>query len=198
LIPRQEEQGEFNMKVTTLQRIWLTMHRPDQLNLPDDPAFMPELDLNFDLSVFDMPSEKSGSSSFMSPPSLMSSRSSQQADEDHIEPPLELPFVNTSTAAGLGGLEIGKAAGLSSAARSEGRAPRASVLEEETGIIDVGWEFDEYGNMIETAQAQKPPTVLTSAEDVLGSRLGTDSAISARVRQEHAEGLQVAQQVSVL
>jgi hypothetical protein len=159
---------------------------------------MPELDLNFDLSVFDIPLEASGSSSLMSPPSLMSSRSSQQAEDDDIEPALELPSGNTSIAAGLGGFELGMAAGLSSAARSESRAPRPSVLEEETGIIDVGWEFDEHGNMIETAQAPKSTAVVVSADDVLGSRLGTDSAISARVQQEHAEGLQVAQQVSVL
>ena len=157
---------------------------------------MPELDLNFDLSVFDIPSETSGRSSLMSPPSLMSSRSSQQADEDDIEPALAPPSGNTSLAAGFGGFEIGMAAGLSSAVRSENRAPRPSILEDETGITDVGWEFDEHGNMIETAQAPKQTAVVTSA-DVLGSRLGTDSAISTRVRQEHAEGLQVAQQVSV-
>jgi hypothetical protein len=174
------------------------MHRPDQLNLPDDPAFMPELDLNFDLSVFDIPLETSGSLSLMSPPSLMSSRSSQQAEEVDIEPALELPSGDTSLAAGLGGFEIGMAAGLSSAARSESRALRPSVLEEGTGIMDVGWEFDEHGNMIETTQAPNPAAVVTSAEDILGTRLGTDSAISARVRQEHADGLHVAQQVRVL
>lgn len=175
------------------------MRRPDQLNLPDDPAFMPELDLNFDLSGFDIPLVTSGRSSLMSPPSLMSSRSSQQAEEEGAEDPaLELPSGDTSLAAGLGGFDVGLTAGLSSVRRSESRALGPSVFEEETGILDVGWEFDEYGNMIETTQAAKPAVVRAGAEDVPVSRVGTESAIRARVRQEHAEGLQATEQVSRL
>lgn len=171
------------------------MRRPEQLNLPDDPAFMPELDLNFDLSAFDMPLQPSGRSSFMSPPSLVSSRSSQQAEEEEEvmeEPALELPSGGTSLAGGLAGFGLGFDAGASSVGRSVG----PSVLGEESGIMDVGWEFDEHGNMVDTGQAPKSPTAEAPADDVFGSRMGTDSAISARVRQEHAEGLRAAQQVS--
>ena len=175
----------------------LTMRRSDQLNLPDDPTFMPELDLNFDLSAFDTPLRTSGRSSLMSPPSLVSSRASQQAEEEDFgEPALELPSADTSLGAGLGGFDLGLPAGLSSVGRSESRVPGPSVLEEETGIMDVGWEFDEHGNMIETAQAPKPAAVVSSADDVPLSRVLPESEINARVRQEHVEGLQDTRQVS--
>ena len=155
---------------------------------------MPELDLNFDLYAFDTPLQTSDPSSLMSPPSLVSSRSSQQAAEEGLEEPaLELPSGDTSIGAGLAGFDLGLGAGVSSL----GRTPGPSVLGEESGIVDVGWEFDEHGNMVETARAPKSPTAPAPAEDVPGSRIGTDSAISAKVRQEHAEGLRAAQQVSV-
>ena len=175
------------------------MDRPDQLNLPDDPAFMPELNLDFDLSGFDMPLETSRHSSLMSPPSLVSSRSSQLGEEENEaeEPALELPSGDTSLGAGVGGFDLGLAASLSSVARNESRAPVPSILEEETGILDVGWEFDEHGNMIETAYAPKSPAVVASGGDIPVTRVETDSAISARVRQEHAEGLQATEKVSL-
>jgi meiotic recombination protein REC8, fungi type len=174
-------------------------YRPDQLNLPDDPAFMPELDLSFDFSIFEIPLEGSGRSSLMSPPSLVSSRSSQQVEEDEEveEPALQLPSGDTSLEVGFGGFGVALATGLSSVGRSESRGPGASVLEDESGILDVGWEFDEHGNMIETAPFPKPATIFPSADDIPVSRIGTDSAVSARVRREHAEGLQAAQQVSL-
>lgn len=153
---------------------------------------MPELDLNFDLSGFDLPLETSGRSSLMSPPSLVSSRSSQQtAEEDVEEPALELPSGDQSLREGLGGFELGIGP-----LSSVGRTPGRSVLEEESGFVDTGWEFDEHGNMIETAEAAKPPTAAPLAEDIPAGRTGTDSVISARVRQEHAEGLRAARQVT--
>lgn len=173
------------------------MHRPDQLNLPDDPAFMPELDLDFNFSILDTPLRTSGRSSLMSPPSLISSRSSQQSKEEQIdEPALELPSIDTSHAAGLGPLEFGLGPGLSSMGRSKSRDLVPSVQEEETGIQDVGWEFDEYGNMIEIAEAQKPPATVSLAEEVAVSQMGTDSAVIAGMRQDNAQGLEVARQVS--
>jgi len=190
------------LHASTPQSALLMGRRADQLNLPDDPTFMPELDLNFDLSVFDLPLKTSGRSSLMSPPSLISSRSSQLAaaaeEEEVEEPALELPSGDTSLGVGLGGFELGLAASLISVGRSGSRAHGPSVLEEETGILDVGWEFDEHGNMIEITEAPKAATLVPPAEDVPSARIGTDSAISERVRQEHAEGLEAAQQVSLL
>lgn len=172
--------------------------RTDQLNLPDDPAFMPELDLNFDFSAFNLPMEISGRSSLMSPPSLVSSRSSQQAAEEAEEPTLELPSGDTSFGAKAGGFDLGLMAGVRSVGRSASMVHGPSVFEEETGILDVDWEFDEHGNMIETAQAPKPSPIVQAVGDVPASRMVTDSAINARVRQEHAEGLQATRQVKVL
>jgi hypothetical protein len=173
----------------------LTTDRLDQLNLPDDPAFMPELDLNFDLSAFEIPLQSSGRSSLLSPPSLVSSRSSQQGEEQDVEEPaLELPSGDTSLGAAFGHFDLGLAAALGSVARSESRAG-LSVLEEETGIMDVGWEFDEYGNMVETVQAPKLATEVPSADDAIVGRIATDSALSASVRQEHAQGIEAAPRV---
>lgn len=151
---------------------------------------MPELNLNFDLSGFDMPLETSRHSSLMSPPSLISSRSSDLADEEHEskEPALELPSGDISLGAHVGGFDLDLTAGLSSEGRSESRATIPSILEEDSGILNVGWEFDEHGNMIETADASKSAAVVASGGNIPVSRLGTDSAISARVRQEHVEG----------
>lgn len=179
-----------------LPRVMVTCRRPDQLNLPDDPAFMPELDLNFDLSAFGTPITTPGRSSLMSPPSLISSRSSQQAAEGEVqEPSLELPSGNTSHGGGFGEFDFGLAPGMQAAERSENKGPDPSVLDEETGILDVGWEFDEHGNMIETAQTPRPTAVGPAGERAPATRIGTDSGLTARVRQEHVEGSQAPQKV---
>jgi hypothetical protein len=128
----------------------------------------------------------------MSPPSLVSSRSSQQAEEAD-QPSPEIPSADTSLGAGLGGFDSNIGLGMSSVGKTSG----LSVLAEESGIVDVGWEFDEHGNMIDIPQAVKPPINVPSVEQVPGTGIATDSGISARIRQEHAEGLQAAQQVSL-
>lgn len=128
----------------------------------------------------------------MSPPSLASSRSSQQAEEAD-QPGPEIPSADTSLGAGLGGFDPNIGPGMSSVGKTSG----LSVLAEESGIVDVGWEFDEHGNMIEIPQAAKPPINVPSVEEVPRTRIATDSGISARVHQEHAEGLQAAKQVSL-
>lgn len=161
---------------------------------------MPELDLNFDFSAFDMLIEMFGRSSLMSPPFLVSSRSSQQAQEeedDDEEPALVLASGNTSPKAGLSGLDPSLSTRFGSIARSESRAAGPSILDEETGILDVGWEFDENGNMIETTPAPKPASAIRPAESVPTVRVEMGSTISAGVRQEHAEALHATQQVNL-
>lgn len=160
---------------------------------------MPELDLSFDLSAFDTPLGTSGGSSLMSPPSLISSRSSQQAAEREVEDlTLDLPSGNTSIGGGLGGFDIGLVPGIGSVGKSESGGPGPSVLGDETGILDVGWEFDEQGNVIETTQAPERAGAVPSAGPARAPLVGTNSEIAARVRQEHDEGFNAAQQVNML
>lgn len=130
----------------------------------------------------------SGRSSLMSPPSLVSSRSSQHSVEEREhgleEASLILPSENA--ASGMGLMSHGQALDAE---------PSLSILGDESGIMDVGWEFDEHGNMVETGGKAKPPPSLPLARQLSTMRLTPDSAISARVRQDHAEGLLEAQRV---
>ena len=125
----------------------------------------------------------------MLPPLFLSTRSSQLV-EPIEEPALVFPSTDTAPGRDFGG--IGFAGDTSSALKTGSRTAQVSVLED-TGIIeDPGFEFDPEGNMVvlpSTAEGEGviPPTAGPA------SRLGSDSAISARVRQEHEAGLQGAQ-----
>jgi len=62
-----------------------------------------------------------------------------------------------------------------------------SILGEDEGGFDLdpGFNFDEDGNIIVTGEGTPMPG---SAAQPSGVRLGSDSAVSARVRQEIEEG----------
>ncbi|KAJ9632807.1 R8 protein [Knufia peltigerae] len=57
--------------------------RPEQLNIREDPFYFPEIDLNFDLAAFGIPSESSSGASTRSLPSTQSSL--QISDEDGLD-----------------------------------------------------------------------------------------------------------------
>ncbi|ETI23126.1 hypothetical protein G647_04923 [Cladophialophora carrionii CBS 160.54] len=111
--------------------------RPEQLNLAEDPYFMPEIDINFDLSAFGFSSEgSSASQNGSSMLSLHSSQSSLHYDEEAGELGLNIPSLSTP-AAGSGGLEILAGLGTSSAAKTGSRVGRLpSIFGEEPAIID--------------------------------------------------------------
>ncbi|KAL2429064.1 hypothetical protein ABEF95_003256 [Exophiala dermatitidis] len=115
--------------------------RPEQLNLAEDPYFIPDLDINFDLAAFGISSGGSGSTvSGRSPPSTwLSSRSSLPVDDDEEEPGLEISSLDTPGGAGFGMLGADFGAGTSSVIKTGSRAehPRPpSLFEEEPAIID--------------------------------------------------------------
>ncbi len=111
--------------------------RPEQLNIQEDPFFLPELHLNFDLAAFGFPSDDSTGSSAHSPRSLPSSQSSLQiGEEEEPEQEAGLDIPSYSTPGGLGGLE-GEPAATSSAVQSGSKAgQRSSIFGEEPLVLD--------------------------------------------------------------
>ena len=169
-----------------------TSSRPDQLNLPDDPAFLPDLDMNFDLSPFDISTDTSRRSSLLSPPSLLSSRSSH-VEEAAEEPGPVLPSAGTSSRSVPGGF----AGDTSSAVKAGSRVDHPSIFED-TGLIeDPGFGFDEEGNMVMIPAATERPEGEETAAPARGreSRIATDSGIGATLEQQLAEGLHVGEVV---
>lgn len=86
------------------------LHRPEQLNLAEDPAFIPDLDMNFDLTAFGFSSDDSSMANVMSPRTAASSQSSmypgKDQEEDEAEE-LEPAMPSYDTPGGdIGGFEI--------------------------------------------------------------------------------------------
>jgi meiotic recombination protein REC8 len=164
----------------------LTVSRPDQLNLQDDPAFLPDFNINLDLSLFDLPLERSFSRGSSQLPSLADS--SRASLSDH-EPQLELPSDETP-GLGIGGFEFG--AGTSSVGRL-GSNVRAHSIFEEPGIInDPEFDIDADGNLFTPTQRQQQSDIAQAAFSlgVPGSKYGDSTGITDRVRAEHEAGLQ--------
>lgn len=128
----------------------LTHHnRPDQLVLPDDPSFIPDLmlpGLNVDLSALDIssdietPRKSSLLSSFLTP----SSKSSRFSDGQlHLN-------ISSSDIGGLGVSASGFPSDIGSSARKETQFELPAAFAEETGILlEPDFEFDGDGNIIE-------------------------------------------------
>jgi hypothetical protein len=164
------------------------VYRQQQLNLPDDPAFLPDFDMNLDLSMFGISTGSSSGLGSTTTPSSPSSRSSI-AREPMKEPALVFPSFDTPTGArgvfGFGG-------GTSLAFKTASRADQMSVFEDTGMIEDPGFEFDTEGNVVELPEAGVRGNNTPSAPRPV-SKLGSDSAISAQVRLEHKAGLHRAQ-----
>ena len=148
--------------------------------IQDDPAFLPDLllpGLDIDLSTDD----SSRRSSILSPHSQRSSLSSHaEADESMLG--LVIPSSYSGGAGDLGGFVL-PGENVSSAQRSA-RIDRLLNDEDEGFNIDPGFTIDADGNLIEERTPEP------GAAPPGGIRLGSDSAASARVRQELMEGQQ--------
>ncbi|EXJ80249.1 hypothetical protein A1O1_08391 [Capronia coronata CBS 617.96] len=118
--------------------------RPEQLNLAEDPYFIPDLDINFDLTAFGLPSDGSMSPGLTSLHTLPSSQSSQAIHEDD-EAGLEIPSLDTP--GGFGMLDVAFGAGTSSVVQTGSRAAHPpSVFDEEPAIIeDPMFDVDDDG-----------------------------------------------------
>lgn len=68
-----------------------------------------------------------------------------------------------------------------------GEAQPGLILEEDSGFLpDIDFNFDADGNIVELDPVQQP----TLPQSGPPGRVRSDSAVSARVRQEHQEGQQ--------
>ena len=142
---------------------------------------MPALDI--DLSSLEFSTDESSRrSSILFPPSQRTSISSAHGS---LESSLGLiiPSSSLGGAGDLGGFIL-PGDERSSAQRS---ARMRSILGEDEGGFDLdpGFNFDEDGNIIVTGEGTPMPG---STARPSGVRLGSDSAASARVRQELEEG----------
>jgi hypothetical protein len=158
---------------------------------------MPELDLSLDLSEYSLPLfDKRGGSSLMSPITMTPRRSGQRSLEGEIEPEPALAFspLGPPLPAGLSGSGVGQ--GLAPGLSSVGNTSGPSMLPEDSGIVDVGWEFDENGDIVETAQAVRPTTPLLPEERLSGAHVRLNSTPNTfREREGRSERLWTAQQV---
>lgn len=153
--------------------------------IQDDPGFLPDLafpGLNRDLSALDISTDDSSrGSSILSPHSQRSSLSSHaEADESMLG--LVIPSSYSEGAGDLGGFIL-PGENISSAQRN---ARIGRLLDDEDGgfSIDPGFTIDADGNLVE----ERTPG--SGAAPDGGLRLASDSAVSARVRQELLEGQQ--------
>ena len=147
---------------------------------------MPGLDI--DLSALDISTDESSRrSSLLSPHSQRSSISStQQTDESVLG--LVIPSSGTGGGGSIGGFFL-PCDDRSSAQRT---SSLSSILGEEEDVFDLepGFTFDDEGDIVfDDVPGQAQPGSATRPI----SRLGSDSAASARVRQEIEEGMQAGQ-----
>lgn len=152
----------------------------------DDPAFLPDLAmpaLDIDLSSLELSTDESSRrSSILLPHSQRTSISSAQGSQESSLG-LIIPSSSLGGAGDLGGFVL-PGDDRSSAQRS---ARMRSILGEDEGGFDLdpGFNFDEDGNIVVTGEGTPMPG---STARPSGVRLGSDSATSARVRQEVEEG----------
>ena len=123
----------------------------------------------------------------MSAKSNQSSHSSNQDGEDSVLG-LVIPSSGSGNAGGIGGFTIAESEGTS--ARKDTR-PADGVNDEEGFFPDVDFNFDAEGNLVELGGTG--PVPMRQAEPAT-TRIRSDSAASAQVRQEHQDGLLISQQ----
>ena len=148
---------------------------------------MPDFNLNLDLSLFDIPLERSTSRASSQLPSLAGS--SHASLSDH-EPQLELPSEDTP-GFGIGGFDFGPG---TSSVDQPGNNIRAASIFDEPGIIDdPDFDIDADGNLFTPTQRQLQNELAQDALASLGvavSKAGDSTGITDRVRAEHEAGLQ--------
>lgn len=157
---------------------WLTFaHRPDQLILGDDPAFVPEVmpELDMDFAMQDLSSSAS---------SLRSSHASKGSHRSSL----------TSQGSQDGGFNIVIP---SDASPSSGRDPvprdresrdrQSFGLDDDLGLLpDVGFEFDAEGNLIDTFLEDILSPGRRASEAESADRLPGGAGAAAPGAQDHA------------
>jgi hypothetical protein len=169
-------------------------NRPEQLNLPEDPAFMPDLDMGFDLSVFDIPSDSSRAPSILSSQTMASSRSSVELAQEGEELGHALPSVDAS--GDLDGLDINFGGGTSSAEKKAYKAGMGDIFEESPIIENPEFEIAEDGSII-TLPTPEEQAAQSEARSAIGDVRGaSELAIIGRFTAE-SEAVMADDEVSV-
>jgi hypothetical protein len=173
----------------------LTRSRPDQLNLPEDPAFIPDLDMNFDLAAFDIPCDTgtSRASSVLSARTLGSSQTSLSPAVEDEEPGLELPSMDTP--GGFGGFDFNLGSGASHVLKTASQAGASDIIQESAIIENPGFEIAEDGSIVGIPSDRARQSEVPSAAGE--GQAANESGLSARVRAEQEAGL-VEDQVGLL
>ena len=152
--------------------------------IQDDPAFLPDLalpGLDIDLSALDITTDESSRlSSILSPHSQRSSLSSgNEADPTML--PLVIPSSSYGGSGGRGGFDF--SSGLAGSVRGSVGLGRV-VDDNEDFNIDLGFGFDEEGNMFEEP-------IRTEQANQLGNlRVGSEMTARANVREGMAGDMQ--------
>ena len=147
---------------------------------------MPGLDI--DLSALDISTDDSRRSSLLSQRSQRTSVSSTHESGESM-PGLIIPSSGTGGGGSLGGFVL-PSDERSSAQRTS--RMRSVLGEEGEGFdLDPGFTFDEQGDIVFNEAGA--PAQVDSTNRPGPVRLGSDSAMSARVRQEIEEGMQAGQ-----
>lgn len=133
------------------------MSRPEQLVVQDDPAFLPDFffpTLDMDLSILESATQGSSLvSSAMSAQSHRSSHSSAEGGKSSVLG-LSIPTSDTGNAGGVGEFMF---AGSDDGSAYRSSRPAALLNDDEGFLPDVGFNFDEEGNIIDSrAQPQLP------------------------------------------
>ncbi|PGG99423.1 hypothetical protein AJ79_08539 [Helicocarpus griseus UAMH5409] len=159
--------------------------KPDQLVLPDDPSFIPDLmlpGLNVDLSALEI------SSSIGSPrkSSLLSSHLSSSSKSSRFSDGKLHLNISSSDIGGVDAGAFGFNSDISSTARKETQFELPAAFAEETGVLfQPDFEFDGEGNMVELPVRQAPQNKATGvsggsgARDNTGLRLETEDDFRA-------------------
>jgi hypothetical protein len=174
--------------------------RRDQLNMEDDPGFLPEIDMpDIDLDFSLIESSTQGSShrsSFMSLRSLPSSQSSHHVDEDSVIG-LVIPTSESGNTGGAGGFAL-----RSDTASVQRATTAANVFDNEDGFLpDIGFNFDTEGNFIDLGDIQTGAVQTLEPElPEPATRVRSESrAADAQLQREHEQSLRAAQErVSVI
>lgn len=148
------------------------------MNLPEDPAFNVDLDINFDLSAFDISTRSGGQSDTFSPCTAFTSQSFLLRSNEHT-PSIILPSTSNHDDFGVFNTDFEIDFGSTSAA-----AESAAIREESGFIENPDFIIDDEGRILEIRVANEITGGPTSANS-LRQELGADSGLTARIQGEH-------------
>ncbi|KAF2135765.1 uncharacterized protein K452DRAFT_303302 [Aplosporella prunicola CBS 121167] len=187
LTDAQNAQTNMRAAIRAIKSVELDLEvaqaRPEQLLLEDDPTFLPDFalaPLDFDLSNLEAPSPRSEKLRS----SRSGSRSSISLEEQLPAGPvggLELP-TSDSIGGDLGGFVVPGDEGPGVKVPDAG----ALIAEDDGFLPEADFGFDADGNLLEFTGTDQPHHSTPGTAPRLG--LGSDTAASARVRQDHEGG----------